>query len=108
LSIIVGAQLTPQQLQGIGGLLILHQSTNNNININNNSDTTNIITNNNNVQTDLRRNPSESSSEEKLTPSMVRIGCIRYLNNKYTFSSLDLSLKVNLTFLRVFSLSLNQ
>eukprot|EP00029_Vermamoeba_vermiformis_P006982 TRINITY_DN2883_c0_g1_i1.p1 TRINITY_DN2883_c0_g1~~TRINITY_DN2883_c0_g1_i1.p1 ORF type:complete len:352 (-),score=75.82 TRINITY_DN2883_c0_g1_i1:168-1223(-) len=66
-----GAQLTPQQLQGLGGLLILHQSTNNNININNNSDTTNFVTNNNNttsVQANLQRNPSENVSEDKGTP----------------------------------------
>jgi hypothetical protein len=69
-----GAQLTPQQLQGLGGLLILHQSTNNNININNNSDTTNFVTNNNNgtsVQMDPRRNSSETISEEKRTSSMT-------------------------------------
>jgi hypothetical protein len=73
-SLVGGAQLTPQQLQGLGGLLILHQSTNNNININNNSDTTNFVTNNNNgtsVQMDPRRNSSETISEEKRTSSMT-------------------------------------
>jgi hypothetical protein len=73
-SLVGGAQLTPQQLQGLGGLLILHQSTNNNININNNSDTTNFVTNNNNgtsVQLDPRRNTSETISEEKRTSSMT-------------------------------------
>lgn len=83
-SLVGGAQLTPQQLQGLGGLLILHQSTNNNININNNSDTTNFVTNNNNgtsVQMDPRRNSSETISEEKRTSSMVRTVYIQYITH---------------------------
>lgn len=81
-SLVGGAQLTPQQLQGLGGLLILHQSTNNNININNNSDTTNFVTNNNNstsVQANLQKNASENISEEKRASSMVRIISLSYI-----------------------------
>lgn len=86
-SLIGGAQLTPQQLQGLGGLLILHQSTNNNININNNSDTTNFVTNNNvtSVQTDPRRNSSETISEEKRTSPTVRRLYIPYITHLLWF-----------------------